>query len=137
MAAQQDESQQEHFEALFKSPRLDAMLAMTPDEFEQFVKHVFEHAGYLVEVVARKRFPYGPGVDLNLHTNPNMKKPVARVEVRRYAPQNPLTYDDVATFVGTLTLAGNIPGYLVTTSSFNKNARKAAELPNSNCHLID
>lgn len=137
MAAQQDESQQEHFEALFQSPRLEAMLAMTPDEFEQFVKHVFEHAGYLVEVVARKKFPYGPGVDLNLHTNPNMKKPVARVEVRRYGPQNPLTYDDVATFVGTLTLAGNTPGYLVTTSSFNKNARKAAELPNSNCHLID
>lgn len=137
MAAQKDESQYEHFEKLFMDPKLDAMLAMTPDEFEQFVKHVFEHAGYLVELVARKRFPYGPGVDLNLHINSNMKKAVARVEVRRYAPQNPLTYDDVATFVGTLTLAGNIPGYLVTTSTFNRNARKAAELPNSNCHLVD
>lgn len=137
MAALRDDSQQDRFEELFKTPNVDAMLAMTPDEFEQFVKHVFEHAGYFVEVVARKKFPYGPGVDLNLHSNSNMKKPVARVEVRRYGPQNPLTYDDVATFVGTLTLAGNIPGYLVTTSSFNKNARKAAELPNSNCDLID
>src|SRR5579859_4642792 len=115
MAVQVDAAKVAVFEQIFAQPHLDHMHQLDPDDFEQFVAYVFRCAGYIVEHVARTRFPYGPGVDLNLHV-PSAKKPVARVEVRRYAPSNLLTFDDLAAFVGKLKLAGDIPCYMVTTS---------------------
>lgn len=125
------------FEELFSHPSVQAMLDLSWQDFQQFVAHVFTCAGYVVEYVALKQFPNGPGVDLNLYSSANQSKPVARVEVRRYAPTNVLGYHDVTDFVGVLAVAGNIPGFLVTTSGFNDNAWQAAANVGDKVHLID
>src|SRR5262249_13633414 len=99
--------------------------------------HVFSCAGYSVEHVADQQFPLGPGVDLDLYAGATKGTPLARVEVRRWAPQNLLGYHDVADFVGVLAIAGGIPGYLVTTSGFNANAWQAAGQVDAKVRLID
>src|SRR5437868_4187388 len=83
------------FETMFKTPMLADMLNLTPPDFEQFVAHVFRSAGYTVEVVARQHFPHGPGVDLELYPSSGAKKPIARVEVKRYAADNKVSYEEV------------------------------------------
>jgi chromosome partitioning protein len=64
-------------------------------------------------------------------------KPLVRVEVRRWAEHNWLGYHDVARFIGTLKVAGGIPGYLVTTSSFTDAAKTAASAVGDSVRLID
>jgi cellulose biosynthesis protein BcsQ len=125
------------FEQLFARPSVQAMLDLSWQDFEQFVAHVFTCAGYTVEHVGLKQFPNGPGVDLNLYTAANQNKPAVRVEVRRWAPTNLLNFQNVADFVGVLAIAGNIPGYLVTTSGFNGNAHLAAAKVGDKVRLID
>ncbi len=125
------------FEHLFARPSVQAMLDLSWQDFEQFVAHVFTCAGYTVEHVGQKQFPNGPGVDLNLYTGANQNKPAVRVEVRRYSPTNLLTFHDVTDFLGVLTVAGGVPGYLVTTSDFNDNARQAATNVGDKVRLID
>ncbi len=125
------------FEDLFKKPTIEAMHAMDPYEFEQFIVYVFTCAGYRAEYVGDQHFPKGPGVDINLYTTQTGKIPTARVEVRRYALDNPLTLDDVRDFGGVLLFAGGIPGYLVTTGVFHPNARLAEEAANGKVCLID
>src|SRR5689334_19241958 len=100
------------FEQLFSRPSVQVMLDLSWQDFEQFVAHVFTCAGYTVQHVARQQFPNGPGVDLNLYTSANQNKPTARVEVRRYAPENLLDFHNVTDFLGVLAVAGNVPGYL-------------------------
>lgn len=125
------------FEDLFKKPTIADMHAMDPYEFEQFIVYVFTCAGYRAEYVGDQHFPKGPGVDINLYTTQAGKIPSARVEVRRYALDNPLTLDDVRDFGGVLLFAGGIPGYLVTTGVFHQNARAAEEAANGRVRLID
>lgn len=125
------------FEDLFANPTIERMLALTPSQFEHFVAHVFTCAGYTVEVVAQNHFPNGPGVDLNLYAGKVNGKPLARVEVKRYAVEHKLYYDDVKDFVGALVIAGGIPGYFVTTSSFQSYAQTAAEAAKAMVRLID
>jgi chromosome partitioning protein len=142
MAAQQDEKFDPTqfaalFEELYAHPTLPGMHALSPTVFEHFIAHVFTCAGYTVQHVANRQFPDGPGVDLNLYDGPIKGKPAVRVEVRRYAPNHWLFYHDVADFVGVLQIAGGIPGYLVTTSSFNDNAHTAAAAVGDKVRLID
>jgi chromosome partitioning protein len=125
------------FEALFASPTLDAMHDLTPTEFEHFVAHVFTAAGYTADHVAPHKFPYGPGVDLDLYAGPIRGKPLVRVEVRRYAANNWLDFSDVADFLGVLKINGSKSGFLVTTSSFTEPAKIAAAKVGDSVHLID
>jgi len=119
---------QKRFEDIFKAPKLEDILALEPPEFERFVGYVFTCAGYTVELVSSERFPDGPGVDLDLYTSESAKRPIARIEARRYKPDRKLRFSDVARFLGVLQLAGGIPGYLVTTSDFADPATIAAEM---------
>ena len=128
------------FEAIFRYPTLDKMLALSWRDFERFIAHVFTCAGYQVEDVARDFFPDGPGVDLNLYavaqavvTKP--QRPLARVEIKRWRQQ--LQLDHVRQFIGTLRIAGDIPGYLVSTGGFADRAQIAAEMASSHVKLID
>lgn len=116
------------YEALFEEPSLQGMLDLSWEDFEQFVAYVFTCAGYTVEYVGDLRFPFGPGVDLNLYAGSAARKPIARVEIRRYAPVHKITFNDVMSFAGKLSMGENhgVPGYMVTTSDFNKNARIGA-----------
>lgn len=135
--AAMDEGKSNLFNRIFARPTLQAMLDLSWQDFQHFVAHVFSCAGYSVQYVANKQFPNGPGVDLNLYKGPIKGKPVARVEVRKYSPENTLGYHDVTDFLGVLQVAGNIPGYLVTTSSFNDNAQAAADAVSDSVRLID
>lgn len=133
-----DPSDKHHtFEQLFKKPTIEAMLALSWQDFQAFVGYVFNYAGFTVEPVSTQFFPFGPGVDFNLYNGPIRGRPVARVEVRKYAPQNLLHFPDVAQFLGVLDLAQGIPGYLVTTSGFGAPAREAARQSNGRVRLVD
>ncbi|MGH2514744.1 MAG: restriction endonuclease, partial [Ktedonobacterales bacterium] len=125
------------YEQLFAQPSMEAMLALSWQDFQDFVAHVFTCAGYTVECVANKFFPLGPGVDLNLYVGQVRGKPVARVEVRRYAPSNLLNFQDIAAFLGVLDLAQGIPGYMVTTSDFNGPAREAVRQANGRVRILN
>lgn len=127
-----DLDQVARYEALFADPSPEAMYALEPRAFEWFVAYVFFCAGYQVEYVAEQHFPDGPGVDLNLYGDEAARRPVARIEARRYQPDhNLIDVRDIAAFWGMLQLAGGEPGYLITTSDFNRNARAAAQLENA------
>lgn len=125
MAVAVDATKIAEFEAIFREPTIDRMLALSPTDFEYFVGYVFTCAGYVVEYVASHHFPHGPGFDLNLYVGRRTGRPVARVEVRRYHRGNLLDLGAVMEFVGKLQVGGGIPGFIVTTSDFNGPARAA------------
>jgi chromosome partitioning protein len=137
MATIIDQEAVARYEALFSHPSAADMLALTWGDFEQFVAYVFTCAGYTVEYVGDVHFPLGPGVDLNLYTNATARKPVARVEVRHFAPDKIIGFNDVMAFAGKLGMNNGIPGYLVTTSSFNANAKAGAAEAAVELHLVD
>jgi len=119
-----DDAKRKQFHGIFLHPTIKAMHDLTPEDFELFIKYVFECAGYEVEYVAELRYPVGPCVDLNLYQpNAGGKRILkARVEVRRYAPNNHITLQAAREYVGTLHLAGAVHGYLITTSDYQQNA---------------
>jgi hypothetical protein len=63
MAAQADDERMRRFEVLFEAPTIPAMLALSPGDFELFIKYVFECAGYTVHYVGDVAYPEGPGAD--------------------------------------------------------------------------
>lgn len=114
------------FAGLFAEPSIDRMLAphLTPHQFEHFVKYVFEWAGYFVEDAAGQ---YGQGIDLRLFTGPaHARMLCAAVSVKQFTPPAQVTGPQVALFQGNLGHIGNVLGYVVTTSDFNKFAKDAA-----------
>lgn len=126
---------QEDFEQIFRYPSLDKMLALHWRDFERFIAHVFTCAGYHVQDVARDFFPEGPGVDLNLYASPGATKPTARVEIKQWKQR--LGLNKVKEFIGTLHIAGGIPGYLICTGGFADTAEIAAEMASKQVKLID
>jgi len=126
-----------HFETMLKTPTLADMMDLSSSDFEQFVAHVFRSAGYTAEVVAGQHFPYGPGVDLDLYSSPGAKKPIARVEVKCYAADNKVGYEEVKGFNGIINHGEPLPGYFVTTSDFHPNARKFAADTHGKLRLLD
>ncbi len=135
---QLDAPLKQRFEQLFLSPTIEKMVALTPEQFELFTAYVFFCAGYVTEHIGRERYPAGPGFDLNLYLEDNRERPAARVEARRYKDRL-LDFDDVMAFLGKLHRAGDLPGYLVTTSGFGEAAKRAAAEENvqSKVRLID
>jgi chromosome partitioning protein len=125
------------FEELFEKPSIDGMLSLDWVSFQSFVQYVFECAGYVVEYVGDRKYPFGPGVDFNLHVGKMSATPIARVEVRHYAPTSIMGFGDVAAFLGVLDLGGNVPGYLVTTSDFAGPAQAAAQAAAGRVRLVN
>src|SRR5579884_125543 len=121
------------FEEIFARPTIEGMLALDWHDFEDFVKYVFECAGYAVERVSS--YP-NRHVDLLLYAGRVGGKPSARVEVRRYATAH-IIKPAVLAFLGALQIAGATPGYLVTTSDFTAPAYEAAAASNGKVHLIN
>ncbi|MGH2517971.1 MAG: restriction endonuclease, partial [Ktedonobacterales bacterium] len=113
------------FDDLFKKPTIAGMYALNPKQFEGFVRFVFERGGYTVRDVSTQ---YGRGLDLELYTNAASAQPVAAIQVKRNDADNPVTTPTILNFLGALTNAGGIPGYLITTSSFNTPARQQASV---------
>ncbi len=114
------------YEDLFDNPTIPAMLDLDYREFQGFVEYVFSCAGYAVEDVSEKKWPNGPGVDLNLYTDEIGGNLVARIEVRRLSPERNVDANDMRRLWGTLDIAGGVPGYLVTTTDFGAGARAVA-----------
>lgn len=112
------------FEDLFAHPSIQKMLdQLTWQQFEDFIQHVFESAGYtVVKVASRPRHH----VDLHLFAGTSLTKPTVHVEVRRYASTS-IHKPRVLQFIGGVHNRGGHAGFLVTTSRFTKDAREAAE----------
>ncbi len=116
------------FRSLYQKPSIADMLSLHPKDFEQFVLFIFTQAGYSVKLVADRHFPAADGFDLELYA-PNTQNLMGFVEVRRFQENHAIDTDQMMAFIGKLTVAKSreVPGYMVTTSSFNKNALTAAE----------
>src|SRR5262249_53494750 len=87
-----------------------------------FVGYVFERAGYQVQRRPRRR---RSGVDLHLFL-PGQRKPIAMVDVRRYATTNLVNQRTVLHHRVRMFFSGR-PTYLVTTSDFTQPAYQSAE----------
>ena len=128
------------FEPFFLAPSIERIYGdLTPTDYERFLGYMFFSAGFSVENVSLRRIPRGPGVDLNLYLATNPRRPFARIEARRYDPTGSgISLEDVLQFAGTLQYAGEVPGYLITTSHFHANARHVTSRPAmQNMHLVD
>lgn len=124
------------YDEFFEKATIDKLLTLTWQEFQLFIDHVFTYAGYSVKDVSGSKWPSGPGFDLELY-EPSNTKLASYVEVRRLKEDNLLDFNDVAAFIGTLTLAQQeVPSFMVTTSSFTGPARAAAT-KHGNIFLVD
>ena len=133
MVATMDAASAARLARLFAAPSKQGMLELDWAEFEDFVQHVFECAGYAVEKVSSRP---KHNVDLVLHAGHIEGKVVARVEVRRYQTAR-LPRARIWQFHGALLGQGNAPGYIVTTSEFTKPAYDAAEATHGKVKLIN
>src|SRR5260221_4937790 len=133
MAATMDAASAARLARLFAAPSKQGMLELDWAEFEDFVQHVFECAGYAVEKVSSRP---KHNVDLGLHAGHIEGKVVARVEVRRYQTAR-LPRARIWQFHGALLGQGNAPGYIVTTSEFTRPAYDAAEATHGKVKLIN
>lgn len=116
MAAVVDEATRTRFVQLLRSPSLEGMVALPWEDFEDFVRFVFEGAGYHVTKVASQHHRHH--VDLELRYKAEGRV-VALVEVRRYTTAN-IIKARVLQFVGALN-AKHVPaGFLVTTTDFTQ-----------------
>ena len=106
------------FADLFAKPTLQRMLdELNSHQFEHFVKYVYEQAGYFVEDTAGR---FGEGLDLKLYTGPaDARVLCAGVSVKQLTPPATVNGPQVMGFRGALAPLGGIPGYVVTTSTFN------------------
>jgi chromosome partitioning protein len=137
MADTPDSEKLKMFESISRFPTLDKLLALSAQDFEWFVGYIFNSAGYSFKHTGSQHFPEGTGVDFDLYADADGSPPIARIEVRRYAPRHSLGVDAVMSFIGKLHLAQAIPGFMVTTSGFTKPAKEAASLANGLVHLVD
>lgn len=111
------------FENLFAHPSLAKMLdQLTWQQFEDFVRYVFECAGYTVEKVASHPQQH---VDLLLYSGKSQSKPATYVEVRRYATASILKARTLQ-FIGAINVRQGHSGFLVTTSQFTRGAHQVA-----------
>jgi len=118
MAATLEPATEVRITTLFATPTLTGMQGLTWEEFEDFVQHVFERAGYHVTKVATKHHTQHVDLNLRLHEGGRV---LAQVEVRRYRTAY-IIKARVLQFLGALS-AKHVPtGYLVTTSDFTQPA---------------
>ena len=91
------------------------------DQFEWFVKYVFEQAGYAVEYTAHTR---GPGLDLKIYIDSlGGHTFYAGVQVKHFQPEvTKVQVAHVRDLRGGLPETSDVTGYFVTTSTFNDNA---------------
>lgn len=130
----QQTAPQPNFEALFASPSIAKMLELTWQQFEDFIQYVFECAGFTVKKVASHPKQH---VDLLLYFGKGQGKPVAHVEVRRYATASILKAR-VLQFIGAVHVQQGQSGFLITTSHFTRGAYQAARGSNGpKISLID
>lgn len=123
----------ERIQTVFRDPSLEGMISLEWPEFEDFVQHVFTHAGYHVTKVARQlRRNY---VDLELRMEPTGAV-VAHVEVRRYSTAN-IIRARVLQFLGALETTHTPRGYIVTTSDFTQPARQVADATDGLVHVVN
>ena len=124
MAVTLDAAKLALFRSIFEYPSIEKLLDLTPPDAEQFVRYVFEAAGFLVKDVSTKYFPSGPGVDLTLQDPLHPDVMQAGVEVKRW--RDDVKFEQVAGLVVKAQRLG-ISGYLVTTSKFAPAARHIAQ----------
>jgi chromosome partitioning protein len=130
----------ETFNRLSQEGNYEAQLKKLTDlswqEFQGFIEHVFNYAGYKVKDVSTQKWPQGPGFDLEL-LDPETNKLVSYVEVRRLSLNNILDFNHVSSFIGRLTLARkHISSFMITTSDFTGPAYEAAK-QHGNAFLIN
>jgi len=120
------------FETIYQQPNIDAMIALTPKNFERFVAYILTKAGYNVHDVAIKILK---GVDIEISTPSPKSYSVGGVEVKRYQKDGLIDAKVVQKLMGAPVLRGNHKGFLVTTSNFTKPAIELAQ-SHKKVHLI-
>lgn len=133
MATSSDPTKLALYRDIFEQPSIEQIFALTPGDVEQFVRFVFEAAGFLVEDVHTKHYPEGLGVDLTLHNQHSPGAIQHGVEVKRW--QTDVGPQPVQAFGWMLHQKG-ITGYFVAAGGFTPAARAVA-MQDPNIRLID
>lgn len=122
------------FAALFDHPTVEAMHALTPQDFERFVAYVLRRAGYDVREVGPH---WVKGVDLEIRL-PGKTRIFGGVECKRFAPENWVSASIVQHVRGASSVSK--PGakpFVITTSDFKETAHQMAESHSKRVHLVN
>jgi chromosome partitioning protein len=123
-----------YFVDLFNKPSVDAMHALSPQEFERFVAYVLRRAGYDVREV-------GPhwlrGVDLEVRL-PGKSRIFGGIECKRYAPDNLVSASVVQHVRGASSVSrSGTKLFVITTSDFKDTAHDMAESGSRPVYLVN
>lgn len=97
--------------------RIDALLELTPREFETYIGELFSHLGYTVEVT---QYSNDKGIDIIMYKD-DIKY---GVQCKRY--KGTVGSPEIQTFIGALSHANADKGFFVTTGVFSFEAEKMA-----------
>ena len=123
------------YSGIFAHPTIASMLHLTDTQFEHFTEHIFKRAGYTVNFVAH--IHDGRGIDLELLTRSgHYSNVVAIVQVKRYAPERPISSSEVNQLIGALAQYPGTKGFFITTSRFTPDAKRIGTNHSEIC-LID
>ena len=114
-------AQAHYVERMIQAQQLDALLALTPTEFEYIVADLLAGAGFAIHSAGG-----GPG-DLGADIvcqHPEGHRVV--VQCKRYAPGNKVTSPSMQSFIGMSHRHHGAAGIYVTTSSYTKAAAELA-----------
>lgn len=110
---------------------LEKLYSLNPDEFEHFVADCWKEQGFTAEVTSQED-------DLGIDILAERQKPWREkhaIQVKRYHPDSTINLDVVRSYAAIDKMGGADKAFIVTTSRFTENARKAAE--SMNVELID
>jgi len=109
-------------EGLLQAQHLDALLTVSPTEFEQIVANLLAAVGFIVLSAGGGAGDLGADI---VCRNPQGHRFV--VQCKRYAPGNKVTSPAMQSFIGMAHLHHGAAGIYVTTSSYTKAAAELAQ----------
>ena len=128
----------ENLDEAWKGQILDAVRSMDPRAFERLAKLLLSKLGFHDLVVTKPS--HDQGIDLEgviREENGIISRPVF-VECKRYSETNAVGIELIDRFKGSISKGGpSATGVFITSSSYTKPARRAAEDPMSTIHLVD
>ncbi|WP_084651512.1 restriction endonuclease [Ottowia thiooxydans] len=112
----------------------NAIHALTPRQFEEFVAELMEKRGYKVDLTKATR---DGGKDLIIANNLDIGNFIYYVECKKYSPTNPVGVNLVRELAGTVLTDRVTAGIMVTSSYFSPDAIKFSNQIKHQLSLID
>lgn len=111
------------YQSLPNKELLEELYNLTPTEFEHFIADCWGEQGFSTEVTSH-------GDDLGIDVLAERQKPWREkhaIQVKRHRPDSTINLDTIRNYGAIDKMGGADKAFIVTTSRFTENARKAAE----------